>query len=102
MIRRLPSSTTVTCKRCKTVHLNVPVECDEDGPYAEIETSRCNADGCDAELCSQCDQFRCDSCDLPHCLDHRIEHGGEVLCPVCMELLVEEGAAKLAEEVAVG
>jgi len=97
MIRRLPSSTTVTCKRCKTVHLNVPVEYDEDGPYAELDTEMCSEDGCMKELCPSCQQFVCDFCQLTFCTEHKVLDGGLEVCSECARQSVDEGAEELAE-----
>lgn len=92
-----PKTVVLTCEHCETIHENVPVQCDEDGPYAEIETQPCHADGCHKKLCSRCPQFVCDGCGLTHCEEHRVRLGNLSICPVCMAVTEEEAAQMAAE-----
>ena len=78
--------TNACCRNCGTIHLNVPVERDEDGyAYPDIGMSPCHADDCTKDLCNSCPQFVCACCDLAHCEEHRSEFRGASLCPDCMK-----------------
>jgi hypothetical protein len=97
MVRRFRLD--LICETCKTVHVDVPVQHDEDGAYAEIDTVPCRSDKCTARLCHSCPQFECDGCRLPHCESHRVRFGDQSLCPVCMAEVSEEAAVVTEEEV---
>src|SRR5579872_6277619 len=95
--RPFPSTLDLECPKCFTAH-TIRIEADEDGPYAELETERCNHDTCHAELCSECSKFSCSCCGLTFCkqADHigqEVEDEDEIrqtrrtllFCKVCCE-----------------
>lgn len=92
-----PRTVALCCEHCQAIHENVPIQCDEDGPYAEPETEICHADGCGVRLCSSCRRFICDGCGLVHCVEHRVVVAGLDLCTCCMGAEIEEGARALME-----
>ena len=65
-----PKKVDVGCPNCDNLHTDVPVEYDEDGGYADLDTEHCNADFCTVQLCSSCPQFTCDGCGDKFCLEH--------------------------------
>ena len=79
----------VSCENCDTLHTDVPVEFDEDGGYADLDTEHCNADNCTVELCESCPQFTCDGCGDKFCLEHVSKRDDLELCPVCVAELPE-------------
>lgn len=60
---------TISCRTCGASH-DVPVDGDEDGRYASLDTVQCGE--CGRRLCSCCEQFDCDGCGHTFCLDHKI------------------------------
>ena len=86
---RFPKTVSLTCSECSTLHTDCPVETDEDGPYAEIETTPCHDDNCTRKLCSCCPQFVCDCCGLTFCLEaSHIGHEEEPEC-TCVQTDVD-------------
>lgn len=81
---------TLACPNCSTYHTNVPVERDDCGISAHLETTPCHADDCTVRLCASCPQFTCDGCSLSHCEKHAVDLSGMKLCPVCMALETAE------------
>lgn len=80
------STRTVECCHCLTLH---PADRNEDG-CPEIEQVACGDDECEVRLCSECPQFQCDYCNLPHCMSHLHEYSGLRLCGPCMADVAEE------------
>jgi hypothetical protein len=85
----LPSKVLLECARCRALH-HVPIQADEDGEHALIETKPCAT--CGADLCSGCPQFECD-CERTVCISHGVAFAGMLLCPVCIKEMTESGAA---------
>jgi hypothetical protein len=82
-----------TCTHCLTDHRFTPEQTRRgDG---DVDLVPCHADSCTAMLCPDCPQFVCGGCELPHCLEHRIEYSGLSLCPVCMAEAAAVDAADL-------
>jgi hypothetical protein len=78
-----PKKVDISCPHCDTLHTDVPVEYDEDGGYADLDTEHCNADFCTVELCSSCPQFTCDGCGDKFCLEHVTKQDDLEFCPDC-------------------
>jgi hypothetical protein len=79
-----PRKASVECPHCNTLHVDVPVEYDEDGGYVDLDAEHCNADNCTVKLCSSCPQFVCSCCGLKHCLEHLTKSDDLSLCPLCV------------------
>ena len=80
-----PKKADISCQHCDTIHTDVPVEYDEDGGYADLDTEHCNANNCTVELCASCPQFTCDGCGDKFCLEHFTKVAGLDICPVCAD-----------------
>jgi hypothetical protein len=65
----------------------------------EIRTKDCAT--CGNDLCGECAQFECASCDLPHCAEHKVVYDGEAVCASCALAWVQDAmrqAQRLLEE----
>jgi hypothetical protein len=65
----------------------------------EIRTKDCAA--CGNDLCGECAQFECASCDLPHCAEHKVVYDDETVCASCALAWVQDAvrqAQRLLEE----
>lgn len=78
-----PKKINVTCKHCGAIHVDVPVEYDAQGGYADLETWPCGETECNVQLCSACPQFRCKICGATFCESHRVQFVDPELCGDC-------------------
>ncbi len=103
-----------TCPNCQTT-MNVELEEPMSGcsPEANLDTQPCHHDECRVKLCPNCDQFKCQRCDLAHCAEHAFtvdvpawEIPGfgisspackEKWCPDCVQQAAEDAVKELAE-----
>ena len=75
-----PKSVELECPLCLATH-TCPVDRDENGAYAPLETQNCNHDECTKKICSCCPQFSCSCCGLTFCLE--ADHIGHEEEPEC-------------------
>lgn len=76
---------TATCPNCRARHHGLPVDGDEDGRYAKLDTSPCQDDACTKRLCYLC-VIECGGCFLGFCREHVTDYAGRFLCGECMAL----------------
>src|SRR5215470_6744118 len=72
--------TTATCPTCDTTFTRVPVQGDEDGPYAALELKSCGE--CGVLLCPCCERYHCDGCAATFCLEHLVSIPDGTLTPL--------------------
>jgi len=73
-----------TCPNCHHSQA-VSLQSDGDGYYFEMETTRCEADGCRLEACQNCPPMVECECGLSFCPKHIRAYGGLMLCDVCLK-----------------
>ena len=74
----------LTCPNCQCSQ-KVSLQSDGDGYYYELETTRCDADGCGIEACQNCPPMVECECGLSFCPKHITEYGDLMLCDVCLK-----------------
>lgn len=82
--------TSASCPNSGTLFEHLPVEYDEDGGYAALETRPFADPGCGKRLCACGNQSQCDGCEEAFCVDHLLlmpRGRGTALrcCPTCPE-----------------